>query len=69
MGNDEEKHVYYWAWSEQDNKGEYSRPKLFRVFRYSPNTVHDAPITEAMSRGEAIKYCERIVKLTGGKEI
>ena len=69
---DEDKHVYYWGWAEYDNpKYNYhdgTNHLLFRVFR-AGKTLQDEPITEAMTKGEAIAYCERIVKLTGGREI
>jgi len=68
-----DEHVYYWAWREEDNPTHYylsqKEPEWFRVFRSMPNTLHDDPITEAMSREEAIAYCQRIVKLTGGREL
>jgi hypothetical protein len=69
---DEDKHVYYWGWLECDNP-EYdyrggTNKLLFRVFR-AGKTIHDDPITEAMSKVEAIEYCKRIVKLTGGREL
>jgi hypothetical protein len=67
---DEDKHVYYWAWAEYDNPNVYTNPKLYRVFRLTPKMgTKDEPITEAMSKVEAIEYCKRIVKLTGGREI
>jgi hypothetical protein len=75
---DEGKHVYYWAWTEYDNpKHNYrdsTRHLLFRVFRAHVSgklsqRIHDEPITEAMSKAEAIEYCQRIVKLTGGREL
>jgi hypothetical protein len=71
---DEDKHVYYWAWAEEDNPDAYRNPQLYRVFRSQANgrlsqRIHDEPVTEAMTKGEAIAYCERIVKLTGGREI
>ncbi len=68
----DDNHVYYWAWQEKDNpEHSYLRgePKWFRVFRSIPNTIHDAPITETMSKVEAIAYCKHIVKLTGGREL
>lgn len=64
-----DEHVYYWAWQADDNIGNYRNPTLYRVFRARKGVVHDAPITEPMSRDEAIAYCERIVKLTEGKEL
>jgi hypothetical protein len=72
LGEDE--HVYYWAWAEDDNKGisyfESNYKRKFRVFRLTPKMgTKDEPITEAMSKAEAIEYCQRIVKLTGGREI
>lgn len=68
----EDEHVYYWAWQEMDNPNHsYLRgdPQWYRVFRSMPNTLHDAPLTKAMSKEEAIAYCARIIKLTGGKEL
>ncbi len=66
---DEGKHVYYWAWVEEDNKDcDFRKPEWFRVFR-SGATIHDDPVTEPMSKTEAIEYCQRIVKLTGGCEL
>ena len=64
----EDKHVYYWAWAERDNPNTYRNPQLYRVFR-AGKTIQDEPITETMSKVEAIEYCKRIVKLTGGREI
>jgi hypothetical protein len=65
-------HVYYWAWKEEDNPDHKyfspEMPKWYRVFRLG-KTLKDTPITEPMSRAEAITYCERIVKLTGGGEL
>ena len=69
----EDEHVYYWAWTEKDNPEHYyfsqKEPEWFRVFRSMPNTLHDDPITGAMSKEEAIAYCARIIKLTGGREL
>ncbi len=63
-------HVYYWAWQEKDNEDcDFRKPKWFRVFRALPDRVHDPVVTEPMTRDEAKAYCERIVKLTGGKEL
>jgi hypothetical protein len=70
-----DEHVYYWAWAEEDNKDcDFRKPKWFRVFRSAATgklfqRIHDDPITEAMSKAEAIEYCQRIVKLTGGREL
>jgi hypothetical protein len=67
---DEDRHVYYWAWAETDNPNAFRNPQLYRVFRLTPKMgTKDEPITEAMSKAEAIEYCKRIVKLTGGREI
>jgi len=63
---DDDKHVYYWAWAEADNPNAFKNPQHYRVFR-SGATIHDEPVTEPMSKAEAIEYCGRIVKLTGGK--
>lgn len=62
-----DEHLYYWAWQEKDNPDSFSKPKWFRVFRAIPDRVHDAAVTEPMSRDEAKAYCDRIVKLTGGR--
>jgi hypothetical protein len=63
-------YVYYWAWQEKDNVDyDFNKPKWFRVFRAIPNHVHDPVVTEPMTRDEAIAFCERIVKLTGGSEL
>jgi hypothetical protein len=67
---DEDKHVYYWAWAEEDNTGrsyfDGRHAKWYRVFKAGGKGI---PVTEPMSKAEAIKYCQRIVKLTGGREI
>lgn len=66
----DDNHVYYWAWQEKDNEDyDFNKPKWFRVFRATPNHVHDPVVTEPMTRDEAIAFCERIVKLTGGREL
>jgi hypothetical protein len=66
---DEDKHVYYWAWAEADNKDcDFRKPEWFRVFR-ATHTTHGTAVTEPMSRDEAKAHCQRIVKLTGGREI
>ncbi len=67
-------HTYYWAWAEQDNPGHsYFAPhpaQWYRVFRDSKRDgARAVPVTEPMSKEEAIAYCKRIVKLTGGREI
>lgn len=63
--------LYYWGWMEEDNpEHNYfsnTEAKWFRVFRAVPSTVKDDPITNPMSREEAIAYAHRIVKLTGGR--
>ena len=70
-----DEHVYYWAWAEEDNKDcDFRKPRWFRVFRSGETgklsqRIHDDPVTEPMSRDEAIEYCQRIVKLTGGREL
>ena len=65
-----DEHVYYWGWQEKDNEDcDFRKPKWFRVFRASQDRVHDDPLTEPMSRDEAIAYCAGIVKLTGGREL
>ncbi len=69
---EEDEHVYYWAWSEKDNpdhsefNGRYV--EWYRVFRRTRG-VHDTPVTAPMSKAEAVVYCERIVRLTGGKRL
>ena len=64
-----DEHVYYWGWQEKDNEDcDFRKPKWFRVFRAGVH-INDPPITEAMSRDEAIAYCAGIVKLTGGREL
>jgi hypothetical protein len=63
--------TYYWAWIEEDNVGHRTltaEPKFFRVWRSNPRGK-DEPVTEPMSRKEAMKYCERIIKLTQGRGI
>jgi hypothetical protein len=58
---------YYWAWSEDDNPDFDPRtgthPIKYRVFRIT-NTTKGIPLTEPMSRAEAIAKCEQIIKLT-----
>lgn len=69
MLEDEEEHVYYWAWTEQDNEDcDFRKPKWYRVFRAGVH-INDPPVTEPMSRTDAIIHCLRIVKLTGGREL
>jgi hypothetical protein len=69
---DEDKHVYYFAWAEEDNTGhsyfDGRHAKWYRVFR-ATHTTHGTAVTEPMSRDEAKAHCQRIVKLTGGREI
>lgn len=63
-------HVYYWAWSEDDNPNSFGVPehlKKYRVFRAARNSTRGIPMTEVMSREEAREYCDRIVKLTQGR--
>jgi hypothetical protein len=63
-------HVYYWAWSEEDNPNGFGVPenlKKYRVFRAAKSSTRGIPMTEIMSREESIEYCERIVRLTEGK--
>lgn len=59
--------AYYWAWSEDDNPNFDPRTCTYdlkyRVFR-STNTPKGIPLTEPMSRAEAIAKCEQIIKLT-----
>ena len=66
-----EEHVYYWGWMEEDNPDhkyfDPHPPPFYRVFKNE--RVRSIPVTEPMSKEEAIAYCKRIVKLTGGREI
>jgi hypothetical protein len=66
-------HTYYWAWLETDNPDhrymDVKPPAWYRVFRYKDDGVKDVPVTEPMSKQEAVAFCRRIVKLTGGKEL
>lgn len=59
--------VYYWAWSNADNPDFDPRTGTFnlmyRVFR-STDTTKGVPLTEPMSRAEAIAKYEQIIKLT-----
>ena len=62
-----EGHSYYWAWSEEDNKDcDFRKPAWYRVFKAEGKGM---PVTEPMSKEEAIDYCNRVVKLTGGRQI
>jgi hypothetical protein len=58
---------YYWAWSNDDNPDFDPRTCTYelkyRVFRRT-DTTKGIPITEPMSRAEAIAKCEQIIKLT-----
>lgn len=58
---------YYWAWSDNDNPDFDPRTCTYelkyRVFR-STNTTKGIPLTEPMSRAEAIAKCKQIIKLT-----
>ena len=65
-----DEHIYYWAWSEDDNKGisyfrsNYERKfRVWRVYEWGK----DEPITEPMQYQEAKEYAHRIVKLTEGR--
>lgn len=64
-----DEHIYYWAWSEDDNKGiSYFRSnyeRKFRVWRVCEGNKDDA-ITEPMQYEEAKTYARRIAKLTEG---
>jgi hypothetical protein len=63
-------HVYYWAWSEEDNPQSYATPehlKKYRVFRAAKSSTRGIPMTETMSREESRIKCEEIVRLTQGK--
>ena len=68
-----EDHVYYWAWLKDDNPNHRylssQNPEWYRVFKCEVNVVHDTPITAPMNKQEAVAYCRRIVKLTGGREL
>jgi len=58
---------YYWAWSNDDNPDFDPRTCTYelkyRVFRRN-GTTKGIPLTEPMSRAEAIAKCEQIIKLT-----
>lgn len=62
--------LYYWAWSEADNKGisyfQSNYDRLFRVWRVCEGNKDDA-ITEPMQYEEAKAYARRIAKLTEGR--
>jgi hypothetical protein len=64
----DDEHTYYWAWAGEDNPNSYRNPTRYRVFR-TTKTTRGIPMTETMSKAEAIVECQRIVKLTGGREI
>lgn len=69
MLDEYDNHVYYWAWQEKDNEDmDFRTPKWFRVFR-ATHTTHGTAVTEPMTRDEAKVECQRIVKITGGREI
>jgi hypothetical protein len=60
--------VCYWvAWAEQDNKGNYRKPKLYRVFRDERRKPKGEPISEPMSREEAYKELRKLQLLLGGR--
>lgn len=58
---------YYWAWSDNDNPNFDPRTCTYdlkyRVFRRT-DTTKGIPLTEPMSRAEAIAKYEQIIKLT-----
>ena len=60
-------YIYYWAWSNDDNPdfdprtGTYNL--MYRVYR-SNGKIKGVPLTEPMSRAEAIAKCKQIIKLT-----
>ena len=65
-------HTYYWGWKYEDNPDHsFLRgvPKWYRVFRADDSTTEGTPLTNPLTREEAIAYCQRIVKLTGGVEL
>lgn len=65
------KHEYYWAWSMDDNPkyNPYDTNDLaYRVFR-STSTTKGVPVTEPMTKAEAIAKCKQIVMLTEGREL
>lgn len=67
MGDEE--HIYYFAWRREDNIGfNPARPRFFRVWRVNLYGSDEA-VTDRMPREEAVEYCERIIKLTGGKQL
>lgn len=60
--------TYGWGWFPEDNPDRKTRskePLRVRVVRYTTEGVQK--LSEPMSREEAIEYCLRIVKLTGGQ--
>lgn len=62
--------LYYWAWSEADNKGisyfQSNYDRLFRVWRVCDGSK-DEPVTEPMQYMEAKRFAYRIAKLTEGR--
>jgi hypothetical protein len=57
-----DEHVYYWAWQEKDNEDyDFNKPKWFRVFRATPNHVHNPVVTEADDerRGDSVLRAHR----------
>ena len=68
---EDDEHVYYWAWAMEDNPNYnmYRANDLkYRVFRGRRQGV-GIPVTEPMSKREAVAKCKQIVMLTEGREI
>ena len=60
--------TYGWGWFAEDNPDRKTRskePLRVRVVRYTTEGVQK--LSEPMSHDEAIEYCLRIVKITGGQ--
>ena len=59
--------TYGWGWFPEDNSDRRSprTPLRVRVVRYTTEGVQK--LSEPMSREEAIEYCLRIIKITGGQ--
>jgi len=60
--------TYGWGWFPEDNPNRTTlskEPLRVRVVRYTTEGVQK--LSEPMSREEAIEYCLRIIKITGGQ--
>jgi hypothetical protein len=60
--------TYGWGWFHEDNPDRKTRskePLRVRVVRYTTEGVQK--LSEPMSHDEAIEYCLRIIKITGGQ--